>query len=73
MKRIRIDKNWMTIEYEYGNKALEESGLLEKLAEWIDSFVLERYKEFFGKEYKKGDTIPKDKKKEWKKFVWNMK
>ena len=44
---------------------------LNKLTDEIDSFLIESYKEFFGKEYKKGDTIPEDKQKEWTDFIYN--
>lgn len=44
---------------------------LNRLSKEIDSFLLENYKEFFGKEYKEGDTIPEDKQKEWADFIHN--
>ena len=53
----------------YGNSVAEEK--LNKLTDEIDSFLIESYKEFFGKEYKEGDTIPEDKQKEWTDFIYN--
>lgn len=44
---------------------------LNKLTDEIDSFLIESYKEFFGKEYKEGDAIPEDKQKEWSDFIYN--
>ena len=44
---------------------------LNELTDEIDSFLIESYKEFFGKEYKEGDTIPEDNQKEWNDFIHN--
>lgn len=44
---------------------------LNELTDEIDSFLIESYKEFFGKEYKECDTIPEDKQKEWNDFIHN--
>lgn len=44
---------------------------LIKLRDEVTSFLLNAYKEFFGKEYKEGDTIPEDKQEEWTEFIKN--
>ena len=51
--------------YEHG--AIDE--LTSILAKEFDSFVLNCYKECFGKEYKKGDSIPEDMQEKWTNFV----
>ena len=51
--------------YEHG--AIDE--LTDILAKEFDSFILDCYKECFGKEYKKGDNIPEGMQEKWINFV----
>lgn len=43
--------------------------IISSVAKEIDAFLLDCYKEFFNKDYKKGDSIPGNMQEKWADFV----
>ena len=67
MTREELIEKPCKLEVIYKHDATDE--ITSILAKEFDSFVLDCYKECFGKEYKKEDSIPEEMLEKWTNFV----
>ena len=67
MAREELIEKQCNLKLIYEHDATDE--ITSILAKEFDSFILDCYKEYFGKEYKKGDSIPEDMQEKWINFV----